>query len=113
MPSRSLQSGRPVTFGGGINARWGGGANQLLQMGSSGHAVLSIWRPGEAGGDAVVDVALGVVQPGGRLSQPWPRSVGYVHSRAAPWWNLHQGDCECHLSEAVFSPLAGCRAVAS
>jgi hypothetical protein len=24
--------------------------------------------------------------------QPWPRSVGYVHSRAAPWWNLHQGD---------------------
>jgi beta-glucosidase len=34
----------------------------------------------------------GVKQPAGRLAQPWPRSVGYVHSRAAPWWNLHQGD---------------------
>jgi hypothetical protein len=29
---------------------------------------------------------------GGRLAQPWPRSVGYVHSRAAPWYQLHQGD---------------------
>ena len=70
----------------------GGGSNGLLDAGKGGHAVLSIWRPGEEGGNAVADIALGVAQPGGRLAQPWPRSVGYVHSRAAPYWNLHQGD---------------------
>jgi beta-glucosidase len=87
-----LIHGRPVTFGGSLNAKWGGGSNGLLAMGSGGHAVLSIWRPGEEGGEAVADILLGGVQPGGRLAQPWPRSVGYVHSRAVPWWNLHQGD---------------------
>ena len=87
-----LVHGRPATFGGSPNARWAGGANQLLGEGDGGHAVLSIWRPGQEGGEAVADIVLGVAQPGGRLAQPWPRSVGYVHSRAAPWWNLHQGD---------------------
>jgi beta-glucosidase len=87
-----LIHGRPATFGGSPNAKWAGGSNQLLMAGAGGHAVLSIWRPGQEGGDAVVDMVLGLVQPGGRLAQPWPRSVGYVHSRVAPWWNLHQGD---------------------
>jgi beta-glucosidase len=81
-----------ATFGGSPNAKWGGGSNGLLSMGAGGHAVLSIWRPGEAGGEAVADILLGLVQPGGRLAQPWPRSVGYVHSRSTPWWALHQGD---------------------
>ena len=75
-----------------MNAKWAGGSNALLAQGAAGHAMLSLWRPGEAGGHAVVDILLGLVQPGGRLAQPWPRSVGYVHSRAAPYWNLHQGD---------------------
>jgi hypothetical protein len=79
-----LIHGRPATFGGSPNAKWAGGGNQLLGEGKGGHAVLSIWRPGQEGGEAVADIVLGVVQPGGRLAQPWPRSVGYVHSRAAP-----------------------------
>ena len=87
-----LIHGRPVTFGGSPNAKWAGGNNQLLGKGKGGHAVLSIWRPGQEGGEAVADIILGVAQPLGRLAQPWPRSVGYVHSRACPWWNLHQGD---------------------
>ena len=94
-----LVHGRPATFGGSTSARWGGGSNGLLSMGDGGHAVLSVWRPGEEGGDAVADILLGAVQPAGRLAQPWPRSVGYVHSRAAPWWNLHQGDCECSTQQ--------------
>ena len=87
-----LIHGRPATFGGDANAKWAGGSNGLLDAGDGGHAVLSIWRPGESCGPAVADIVLGVAQPGGRLAQPWPRSVGYVHSRAAPYWNLHQGD---------------------
>ena len=35
---------RPATFGGSPNAKWAGGANQLLGEGKGGHAVLSIWR---------------------------------------------------------------------
>ena len=88
-----LVHGRPVTFGGSRASRWGsGGSNALLKGGRGGLAVLSVWRPGETGGDAVLDVVLGMAQPGGRLAQPWPRSVGYVASRAVPYWNLHQGD---------------------
>jgi hypothetical protein len=41
----------------------------LLSTGSGGHAVLSIWRPGEAGGEAVADIILGVSQPGEFLRQ--------------------------------------------
>ena len=84
--------GFQATFGGSPNAKWAGGSNGLLKQGAGGHAVLSVWRPGEEGGNAVADIIFGSAQPGGRLAQPWPRSVGYVHSRAAPWWNLHQGD---------------------
>ena len=59
-----LIHGRPVTFGGSPNSKWAGGSNGLLSMGSGGHAVLSVWRPGEAGGDAVADIILGLAQPG-------------------------------------------------
>lgn len=65
-----LIHGRPATFGGSANARWAGGSNGLLSMGTGGHAVLSIWRPGEQGGPAVADILFGLAQPGGRLAQP-------------------------------------------
>lgn len=64
-----LIHGRPVTFGGSPNSKWAGGSNGLLSTGSGGHAVLSIWRPGEAGGEAVADIILGVSQPGEFLRQ--------------------------------------------
>ena len=103
-----LIHGRPATFGGSPNAKWAGGSNAVLDQGKGGHTLLSIWRnhtkqplphlpamdvperllvviagPGEQGDEAVADIILGVAQPGGRLAQPWPRSVGYVHSRAS------------------------------
>ena len=64
-----LIHGRPATFGGSPNAKWAGGANQLLGEGKGGHAVLSVWRPGQEGGEAVADILLGVAQPGGQWSK--------------------------------------------
>ncbi|MGZ4438721.1 MAG: glycoside hydrolase family 3 C-terminal domain-containing protein, partial [Nocardioidaceae bacterium] len=41
-------------------------------------AILEIWYPGTRGGEAVANLLLGDVSPGGRLPFTWPRTVGQV-----------------------------------
>ena len=89
-----LIHGRPLTFGEGHNSKFG---NDNSILNSPNLAILTVGRPGQAGGDAVFDMisgngpapgdvdAMAPSSPGGRLNRPWPRGVGYVQSRTSPW----------------------------
>ncbi len=58
-----LLGGRPLALG------------ALLDAAS---AVLEAWQPGSQGGDAVADALFGDVDPGGKLTMTFPRSVGQI-----------------------------------
>jgi beta-glucosidase len=59
-----LVHGRPQTFGIG---------NTVLDKVD---ALLSAWRPGEEGGNAILNVITGATSPSGKLTQSWPQTVG-------------------------------------
>lgn len=44
-------------------------------------ALLAAWRPGAEGGPALFNLLGGAVNPSGRLSVAWPRSVGGIGSQ--------------------------------
>jgi len=48
-------------------------------------ALFAAWRPGEEGGNALVSLIQGDVNPSGKLVQNWPRTVGHIGGGAAPW----------------------------
>ena len=72
-----LIHGRPVSWG---------PDNVLLD---SIPALLAAWRPGEEGGNAILDILLGDANPSGKLAQAWPRSAGHIHGPANPWFQPH------------------------
>lgn len=72
-----LVNGRQVTFD---------AADQNGLLGEV-DAVLAAWRGGEFGAEAIWDVLTGAVNPQGRLSQSWPRSIGQLGGPPSP--NLH------------------------
>jgi len=82
-----LIHGRSVTFGAGPYAIWGSN-NALLDKTP---ALLAAWRPGEEGGNAIVDIIIGKFNPSGRLAQNWPREASQVHGPGTPWFQYYQG----------------------
>ncbi|MBU1700589.1 MAG: glycoside hydrolase family 3 C-terminal domain-containing protein [Candidatus Eisenbacteria bacterium] len=56
----------------------GGGAVTMTSWLDSVPALLHVWYPGEAGGDAVADVLFGDYNPAGRLPITFPVSVGQL-----------------------------------
>ena len=102
-----LIAGRPSTFGAGRHSKYG---KYNAMLNDPNLAVLEAWRPGEQGGPAIVDTLFGNRQPDGRLTQPFPKSAGYVHSWTTPWFHLRQEDYDAgapyHLVDSLsYAPI--------
>ncbi len=59
-------------------------------------ATFSAWRPGEEGGNAMLNALLGKMVtgeggPSGRLPQAWPRDVGQIGGPSSPWFKQRNG----------------------
>ncbi|MFE3875044.1 beta-glucosidase, partial [Kitasatospora sp. NPDC059146] len=73
------------------------GAPVLMPWRESVAAVLLAWFPGQQAGEALADVLLGTVEPGGRLPTTWP-----AEEADSPVWEVSPTDGRLDYSEGLF-----------
>ncbi|MFJ9691489.1 beta-glucosidase [Kitasatospora sp. NPDC101183] len=73
------------------------GAPVLMPWRESVAAVLLAWFPGQQAGEALADVLLGTVEPGGRLPTTWP-----AEEADSPVWEVEPTDGRLDYSEGLF-----------
>ena len=100
-----LVHGRPVSFGqdhgGAVTSKFG-----RLPLYLQAAAVVSAWRPGVEGGNALWGLLTGEASFSGRLAQAWPHSAGATHfGGMSPWFEKFCSE-ECP-SLTMDLPLAG------
>ena len=71
MLEAAASSGKPV-----VVVLENGRPLEINWMAQHAAAILEAWLPGVEGGNAIVDVLFGDVNPGGKLPVSWPRSAG-------------------------------------
>ena len=74
-----LVTGRTASFGEN---------NSVLSKTS---AILSTFRPGQMGGNAIANILTGRANPSGKLAQNWLRNSGQSMSGASPWLQWRVG----------------------
>nr|WP_104820610.1 glycoside hydrolase family 3 C-terminal domain-containing protein [Kitasatospora sp. MMS16-BH015] len=73
------------------------GAPVLMPWRESVAAVLLAWFPGQQAGEALADVLLGTVEPGGRLPTTWP-----AEEADCPVWQVEPTNGQLDYSEGLF-----------
>jgi beta-glucosidase len=73
MVKAAVASGKPVT-----TILINGRPLILNEINDISDAILEAWFPGEAGGDAIVDVLFGDYNPSGKLTMSFPKSMGQL-----------------------------------
>jgi len=73
MVRAAVASGKPVT-----TILYNGRPLILNELNELSDAILEAWFPGEAGGEAILDVLFGDYNPSGRLTISFPKSMGQL-----------------------------------